>query len=102
RRSSHQARIPHTSNIRPARIRADSNFYATMGYSRYSEGANLQVTCTGRGSEPGRAPEGGLMRLVRPALALALASTALALATPSAGSAATLPTPTRIVLFTGR
>jgi hypothetical protein len=41
------------------------------------------------------------MRLIRPALALALASTALALATPSAGSAATLPTPTRIVLFTG-
>ena len=41
------------------------------------------------------------MRLVRPALALALASTALALATPPAGSAATLPTPTRIVLFTG-
>jgi hypothetical protein len=43
------------------------------------------------------------MRLVRPALALALtlASTALALATPSAGSAATLPTPLRIVLFNG-
>ena len=41
------------------------------------------------------------MRLIRPALALALASTALALAAPSAGSAATLPTPTRIVLFTG-
>ena len=43
------------------------------------------------------------MRLVRPALALALtlASTALALATPSVASAATLPTPTRIVLFTG-
>jgi hypothetical protein len=43
------------------------------------------------------------MRLIRPALAfaLALASTALVLATPSAGTAATLPTPTRIVLFTG-
>jgi len=41
------------------------------------------------------------MRLIRPALALALASTALALATPSGGSAATLPTPTRIVLFKG-
>jgi hypothetical protein len=41
------------------------------------------------------------MRLIRPALALALASTALALATPSAGSAATLPTLTRIVLFKG-
>ena len=41
------------------------------------------------------------MRLVRTALALALASTALALAAPSVASAASLPTPTRIVLFTG-
>jgi hypothetical protein len=41
------------------------------------------------------------MRLIRPALAVALASTALVLATPSAGVAATLPTPTRIVLFEG-
>ena len=41
------------------------------------------------------------MRLIRPALALALASTVLVLATPSGGSAATLPTPTRIVLFKG-
>jgi hypothetical protein len=41
------------------------------------------------------------MRLIRPALALVLASTALALATASAGSAATLPTSTRIVLFAG-
>ena len=31
----------------------------------------------------------------------ALAGTVMALAAPSAGSAATLPTPTRIVLFTG-
>jgi hypothetical protein len=41
------------------------------------------------------------MRLIRPALALALASTVLVLAMPSGGSAATLPTPTRIVLFKG-
>jgi hypothetical protein len=41
------------------------------------------------------------MRLIRTVLALALASTALALAAPSVGSAATLPTPTRIVLFKG-
>jgi hypothetical protein len=78
-----------------------SNFYATEGYDTGSEGANLQVTCTDRRSEPERAPEGGHIRLVRSALALALASTALALATPSAGSAATPPTPTRIVLFNG-
>ena len=41
------------------------------------------------------------MRPIRTALALALASTALALAAPSVGSAASLPTPTRIVLFKG-
>jgi hypothetical protein len=41
------------------------------------------------------------MRLIRTSLALALVSTALALAAPSVGSAATLPTPTRIVLFKG-
>ena len=41
------------------------------------------------------------MRLVRTALALALAGTALALAAPSVASAASPPTPTRIVLFTG-
>jgi hypothetical protein len=78
-----------------------SNLYETEGYNTGSEGANLQVTCTDRRSEPERAPEGGHIRLVRSALALALASTALALATPSAGSAATPPTPTRIVLFNG-
>lgn len=41
------------------------------------------------------------MRLIRTVLSLALASAALALAVPSVGSAATLPTPTRIVLFEG-
>ena len=41
------------------------------------------------------------MRLIRPALAVALASAALALAAPSAGAAVTRPTPTRIVLFKG-
>jgi hypothetical protein len=41
------------------------------------------------------------MRLIRILPAFALVGTALTLAAPTAGSAATLPTPTRIVLFTG-
>jgi hypothetical protein len=41
------------------------------------------------------------MRLIGIALAVALASTALVLGVPSVGSAASPPTPTRIVLFKG-
>lgn len=41
------------------------------------------------------------MRLIRRALVLAAIALALALAAPSAGSAATRPTPIRIVLFDG-
>jgi hypothetical protein len=42
-----------------------------------------------------------LIRLIRPGIAVAAAGATLALATPSAGSAATLPVPKRIVLFVG-